>query len=247
MVSKSKKERRKSNPYEGLSDLKGSRLLKKLNEIDNSLQKAESVNDFVGFHNLLNEIRSGKLLKSEKKDVRRSLGCCCMEILRLSNELNLSDEESGDFIRMILSCLHCLENASPSVDSSRYLKILNDLQGSIFLGMLVNVDIGYEFGIELLNILFSLWSCDDDKTVDTSTRIVLSLFELYRHIPSEMVDLLLMRLLDKECSGHVKDVLISRKSKLSGDIQQFCMNLLCDSSGEDSCYESGSNVGMCNS
>ena len=242
MVSKSKKERKKSNPYEGLRDLKGSRLLKRLNEIDTSLQKAESASDFACCHSLLNEIRSDPLLKNEKKEVKRCLGCCCMEILRLDCELNLSDDESGDFIRMILSCLHCLESASPTVDCSRYLKILNDLQESVFLRMLVNVDIGYEFGIELLNILFSLWSSEDDQMVDSSTRIVLSLFELYRHIPGEMIDLLLMKLLDKECAARVRDVLLSRKSKFSGDIQQFCMNLLCASSGEESCYESSGSV-----
>ena len=168
-----------------------------------------------------------------------------MEILRLNKGLDLSDECSYDFIRLILSCLHCLENPSPSFDCSRYMTIYNELTESVLIRILVSVDRSCELSLDLLNVIFSLLnSSASSDMVDRSTRLLLSLFDLYKHIPGELLDVLLMKVLDRECVRVVKNVLASRKSKFSGDIQQFCMNLLCGSSSEESCYESGGHVGV---
>ena len=242
MPVKTKKANSRSGSYDGLHNLKGSRLLKKLDEIDSSLQKAVTVADFPGFHTLFNELRHSQLLNSDKKDIRVSLGCCFMELFRLDKGMELDDDESNLIIRLIFSCLQMLSNDSLSCKKDRLLKVFVDLKDNPVLEVLVSVDVGYKLSMELVDLLFSVNYDLCENMKDTSISILLSLLDLYKQIPHEILDLLLVELLDKEHGDCVRELLLSRKSRFASTIQQFCMNVLCNSDGAN-CYESGDEVG----
>ena len=247
MPVKTKKANSKSGNYDGLHNLKGNRLLKKLEEIDSALQKATTLTDFPGFYSLFGELRHSQLLHTDKKDIRVALGCCFMEIFRLDSGMELDDEESALMIRMIFSCVQFLNNDSISNKKDRLLKVFGDLKESRVLQVLVSVDVGYKLSIDLVNLLFNLPDGISEDVKDIRVSILLSLLDLYKHIPHEILDLLLVELLDQDPSRSecVREVLLSRKSRFASSIQQFCMNVLCNNDS-DCCYESGDVVGDCN-
>lgn len=243
MAPRAKKASKKPNPYEGLSAMKGSKLLKKLRDIDGELQKATKAEDFTGLSNLIQELRNEKLLNTDKKDVKRVLGYCGMELFRLTEGLDWSDEESRSFLHFILFALHSLEKPDSS-EFNRCLKMYKDFYNSAALKVLTTVDVDCELSLELVNLILAISSQSISGINDLNTRILVSLFELYKHIPNELIDWVLTKLISKEDGSKIKDLLIIEKSKFVPSIQQFCVNLLCNAYGNESCYDSNDHVSI---
>lgn len=243
MAPKARKTKQKTKPYEGLSDLKGSRLSKQLREIESSLKNATKASDISGFATLLSELRKDQLLKSDKKEIKYLMGSIGVEIFRLNDGMDFSDEESREWIGLILKSIRVLENSKESSNYDRSLQMYNTLYDSPVLHVLVNVDECCELSNELVNIIMGVWCNQSIEDVDDiSMRLMLSLLSLYKRIPNELLDLLSMKLIKEEEKKQMREVFIAGRSYLSGSVQQFYMNLLCESSLSESCYDCSEHV-----
>lgn len=88
-----------------------------------------------------------------------------------------------------------------------------------------------------------------EKAKRVSIEILISIIDLYKHVPEGLIDMLLMHLIEETEEGEtslsqevVHDLLIAKKAKLASSIQKFCTSILCAETSEGSSYESSEHV-----
>lgn len=88
-----------------------------------------------------------------------------------------------------------------------------------------------------------------EKAKRVSIEILISIIDLYKHVPEGLIDMLLMHLIEETEEDEtslsqevVHDLLIAKKAKLASSIQKFCTSILCAETSEGSSYESSEHV-----
>lgn len=90
---------------------------------------------------------------------------------------------------------------------------------------------------------------EKEKIKRVSIEILISIIDLYKHIPPVLIDMLLMHFVEENeeeqtslCQEVVQDLLIAKKAKLTSSVQKFCTSILCTETSEGSEYESSEHV-----
>ena len=89
---------------------------------------------------------------------------------------------------------------------------------------------------------------EKEKIKRVSIEILISIIDLYKHIPESLIDMVLMHFVEDEeeqaslCQEVVQDLLIAKKAKLTSAVQKFCTSILCAETSEGSEYESSEHV-----